>query len=76
MTKNGLSKVLVAGFIIILFSGFFPGKEDVYFQISKNIDLFGKVYKDITMNYVDKVNPQKFMQVGIKSMLNSLDPYT
>ena len=62
--------------VILLFSGFFPGEDDVYFQISKNIDLFGKVYKEISLNYVDNINPEQFMRAGIEGMLNTLDPYT
>lgn len=62
--------------VIILFSGFFAGKDDLYFEISKNIDLFGTVYKEISLNYVDEINPEKFMEAGIQGMLGSLDPYT
>jgi carboxyl-terminal processing protease len=70
-------KSYLAGLVIILlFSGFFPGEDDVYFQISKNIDLFGKVYKEISLNYVDNINPEQFMRAGIEGMLNTLDPYT
>ena len=70
-------KSYLAGIVIILlFSGFFPGEDDVYFQISKNIDLFGKVYKEISLNYVDNINPEQFMRAGIEGMLNTLDPYT
>ncbi len=70
--KSYLTGVLV----ILLFSGFFHGEDDVYFQISKNIDLFGKVYKEISLNYVDNINPEQFMRAGIEGMLNTLDPYT
>ncbi len=69
-------KLFAAGFIILLFSGFFAGKDDLYFEISKNIDLFTRVYKEISFNYVDEVNPEKFMQSGIQGMLSTLDPYT
>ncbi len=70
-------KAYLAGvLVILLFSGFFPGEDDVYFQISKNIDLFGKVYKEISLNYVDNINPEQFMRAGIEGMLNTLDPYT
>ncbi len=62
--------------VIILFSGFFAGRDDIYFEISKNIDLFGTVYKEISLNYVDEINPEKFMEAGIQGMLGSLDPYT
>jgi carboxyl-terminal processing protease len=70
-------KLCVAGLIVVLlFAGFFPGEDDVYFQITKNIDLFGKVYKEISLNYVDDINPEQFMRAGIEGMLGTLDPYT
>jgi carboxyl-terminal processing protease len=76
MRSGTITKYLMAVFVIILFSGFFPGKEDIYFEISKNIDLFGTVYKEISLNYVDEINTEQFMRAGIKGMLESLDPYT
>ncbi|PJB01817.1 MAG: S41 family peptidase, partial [Ignavibacteria bacterium CG_4_9_14_3_um_filter_36_18] len=70
--KRYLSGLLV----LIIFAGFFPGQDDLYFQISKNIDLFGRVYKEISFSYVDEVDPEQFMRAGIEGMLSSLDPYT
>ncbi len=62
---------------IVIFSlGFIPGDNDIYFQISKNIELFGKIYKEVAVNYVEDVDPEEFMLAGIKGMLSSLDPYT
>ncbi len=48
----------------------------LFFKINKSIDIFGRVYKEITANYVDEVDPEKFMQAGIDGMLATLDPYT
>jgi carboxyl-terminal processing protease len=63
--------------VLLLFTfGFVVSKSDVYFEISKNLELFGKVYKEISFNYVDEVDPKEFMRAGIKGMLNKLDPYT
>ncbi len=75
MSFSKIYKIIFAGVIVVLFSGFFNG-NDIYFKINKNIDLFSKVYKDVTFNYVDKVDPEEFMRAGIKGMLSSLDPYT
>ena len=50
--------------------------DNIYFNINKNIDVFGKVYKEIVSNYVDEVDPEKFMRSGIDGMLETLDPYT
>ncbi len=69
-------RILLSFLVFILFCGFFPGNDDVYFEVSRNIDLFGKVYKEIAFNYVDEINPEKFMQAGIAGMLKTLDPYT
>lgn len=76
MKLNKTSKILFAGLILFLFGGFFSGKSDVYFEISKNMDLFSRVYKEITFNYVDNIDPEEFMRAGIQGMLGALDPYT
>lgn len=65
--------IVLSGFAL---TGFFTSKTDIYFEISKNLELFGKVYKEISFNYVDDINPQEFMRAGIKGMLSTLDPYT
>jgi carboxyl-terminal processing protease len=49
---------------------------DYFLEVNKGIDVFGRVYKEITANYVDQIRPQEFMEAGIMAMLNSLDPYT
>ncbi len=64
--------VLIAVAVILVFAGF----SDIYFEINKNIELFSKVYKEISFNYVDEIDPEQFMRAGIEGMLSSLDPYT
>ncbi|MEJ2616104.1 MAG: S41 family peptidase, partial [Ignavibacteriaceae bacterium] len=76
MKFKKLSHFIIAGFVIFVFSGFFTGKNDIYFEINKNMDLFSRVYKEITFNYVDNIDPAEFMKAGIQGMLGSLDPYT
>ncbi len=63
-------------FVVLFAFGFVVSKSDIYFEISKNLELFGKVYKEISFNYVDEIDPQEFMRAGIKGMLSKLDPYT
>jgi carboxyl-terminal processing protease len=69
-------KLLVLPLILLLCSGFFKGDGDVYFKISKSIDIFGKVYRSISTEYVDQIEPEEFMRAGINGMLSALDPYT
>lgn len=53
----------------------FKGK-DRQFIIAKNMDIFSSLFKEINQYYVDDVNPNTLMNKGLKSMLESLDPYT
>jgi carboxyl-terminal processing protease len=50
--------------------------NDRYFQIVKNLDIFATLFKEVNTYYVDEVNPNELIKVGIDAMLNSLDPYT
>ncbi len=47
-----------------------------YFQISKNIDVFSALYRDVNTTYVDDVEPSKLMRTCIDGMLKTLDPFT
>ncbi|MBK9448017.1 MAG: S41 family peptidase [Bacteroidetes bacterium] len=64
---------------VMLFTAGFvarPAAGDDYFEISKNLDIFGKLYREVHANYVDDIEPTDFMRTGIDAMLKSLDPYT
>jgi carboxyl-terminal processing protease len=47
-----------------------------FFEISKNIEIFTMLYKELNTYYVDDLDPSKLMRTGVDAMLNSLDPYT
>ena len=47
-----------------------------FFEISKNIEIFTNLYKELNTYYVDDLDPSKLMRTGVDAMLNSLDPYT
>ena len=49
---------------------------DSYFEISKNLEIFTELYKELNIYYVDDTEPGKLMKTGIDAMLSSLDPYT
>jgi carboxyl-terminal processing protease len=50
--------------------------SDSYFQISKNLDIFGSLYRELNVFYVDETKPGELMKTAIDAMLSSLDPYT
>lgn len=62
--------------VLIIISAFAQGDSDIYFKMNKSIDIFGKIYREISLNYVDAVDPEIFMKAGIEGMLAALDPYT
>lgn len=51
-------------------------KAGDYFEISKNLDIFAEVYKEVNTTYVDEVKPGELIRSAIDGMLKSLDPYT
>lgn len=64
--------------VIAIFSvGFFSGSRDaVYFKINKSLEMFGAMFREISANYVDDIDPEEFVRNGMKDMLDNLDPYT
>ncbi len=65
---------LFAG-IALLAGGGLAFNDDL-FQISKNLDVFASVYKEVNINYVDNINSAKLVKTGVDAMLDGLDPYT
>lgn len=47
-----------------------------YFEVSKNLDIFNTLYRELNIAYVDETKPGQLMKTGIEAMLASLDPYT
>ena len=62
--------------ISILAISAFYSPTDKYFEISRNLDIFASLFKEVNAFYVDEVDPEKSIKTGIDAMLASLDPYT
>ncbi len=63
--------------IAILFSGIYASlPKDNFFEISKNLEIFATLYRELNLFYVDETQPGELMKTGIDAMLASLDPYT
>ncbi len=45
-------------------------------EVSKNLEIFNALYKNLDMMYVDTLDANKVVTAGIDAMLNTLDPYT
>lgn len=46
------------------------------FDVVKNLDVFHNIYRNLDAFYVDTLDADKVIKIGIDAMLHSLDPYT
>ena len=46
------------------------------FEITKSIDIYNNVLRQLNMYYVDEINPAELNESAINAMLDGLDPYT
>ncbi len=66
----GMSALLVAGGLTAF------SRDDRFFEIARNLDIYATMFKELNMYYVDEVNPNRMVKTSIDAMLKSLDPYT
>ena len=50
--------------------------DDDLFELKKNFEIFGALYQEIVVNYVDDIRPGPFMTAGVDAMMSRLDPYS
>ena len=46
------------------------------FEISKNLEIFNDIYKQLDMFYVDSLSADTVIEWGINAMLRRVDPFT
>ena len=51
-------------------------RDDSRFEISKQLEIFNALVKEVEMYYVDSIEIRDMMRRGIDAMLKGLDPYT
>lgn len=76
-SKNTLKSFLFGAIATASVAFFIQAKTaDSYFELSKNMEVFANIFKELNTYYVDPIEPGKLTKVGIDAMLNDLDPYT
>lgn len=77
-TLTRRSRGFVAGLGCAAVMGLFiQGRgTDTMFEISKNLDIFASLFRELNGYYVDPIEPGKLVKVGVDAMLGELDPYT
>ena len=71
---NNASKITLALGVFILTTASYY--KDTLFEVTKNIEIFTDVYRNLQEAYVDEPEPGFLMKKAIDAMLASLDPYT
>lgn len=75
--KKHIKKLRVA-VVALIAAAFFALGTTAYhdFEISKNLDIFATLFRQLNSNYTDEINPGRLTKTAIDAMLESLDPYT
>ncbi|MEX0968302.1 MAG: S41 family peptidase [Bacteroidia bacterium] len=74
--KSISRKWILPVFIALTFVGGAGYTADNYFEVSKNLDIFASLIKEVNTYYVDEVDASDLVRTGIDAMLKTLDPYT
>jgi len=75
--KNSIKSFFLGAAVVGGISLFIQAKNaDSYFELSKNMEVFANIFKELNTYYVDPIEPGKLTKVGIDAMLSDLDPYT
>lgn len=59
-----------------LWMGFQSARDDDFYAMRKNFELFGAVYEQVVGTYMVRVDPERIMRTGMDAMLETLDPWT
>lgn len=76
MKKRIMVKLVVLAVLITTITAAGTGFVSGDFQISKNLEIFAKVIRELNTHYVDDIKTGELVQTGIDAMLKELDPYT
>jgi len=69
-------KKLTIILLTILFAGLLSSFVSNYFQITKNLEIFNNIYRELETSYVEDISPGELMHKTIDNMLDHLDPWT
>ena len=75
MKKSRIALIVPLFIITALCFSAFKG-DNHNFQLSKQLNIFNTLIKELDLYYVDTIMPEKTIKTGIDAMLDKLDPYT
>jgi carboxyl-terminal processing protease len=62
--------------MLLVFSGSISAQDQNNFEISKNIEIYVDVIRQLNQKYADNIQPGDLSKTAIDAMLGKLDPYT
>lgn len=69
-------KIFIAVAASATLSLFITAAVNPDFKITKNMEILVNIFRELNMNYVDGVDPDKLMQQAAEGMTKNIDPYT
>lgn len=76
MKKRRIFLLFTVSALFIVFGTAALKSDDKNFEISKHLNIYATLFRDVNMFYVDEINPGDLVTKSINAMLKSLDPYT
>ncbi len=71
-----MKKLFVIVFASTLLVSNIKSEEKMSYDISKHIEIYNSVLKELQLNYVDSLDYETMLQFSLDNMLYTLDPYT
>ncbi|MDE5868667.1 MAG: peptidase S41, partial [Muribaculaceae bacterium] len=76
-----VKKIRIAGLLLlggILLGGSMgvSARQSHEAALSRNLNTFNAIVKELDMNYVDSLKPEESLRKAINAMLSTIDPYT
>ena len=75
-SQNSLRKFIFLVLITLVGSTFIASSKNDKAAITRNLDIFNSVYKELQVFYGDSIDAEKSINTAINAMLNDIDPYT
>ncbi len=80
MLKNStpafLKRIILSVFLLAFFSINKGIAQNSLFELSKSLEIYFSVVKELSLNYADEINPSELNRTALNAMLGNLDPYT
>ena len=75
LKRNSLRMLAAAAILVVGFGALLWGKRND-FGLGRNIEIAVNMMRELSLYYVDEVDPDRLMEGAAEGMVSDLDPYT